>query len=190
MRPNDRYVKIWWIKMVCMTGQGGRLFEAGRLWNFHRFQHVYYVYFVTKQWMLVTKREEVTEQGFCKILWRKLRPRGILLLVFIQFQFQSHCHSSGWGGGWALIWVWLGGGGGGVWGWGWALIRRWALIRDWALIPINTVVLKLSGRVGLIFSSFNPCPSFPSAATDDRKQFQWLNMVLKNKTGTLFLKLN
>ena len=82
--------------------------------------------------MLITKREEVTEQGFCKILWRKLRPRGILLLVFIQFQFQSHCHSSGLGGGWALIWVWLGGGGGGVWGWGWALIRRWALIRGWA----------------------------------------------------------
>ena len=37
--------------------------------------------------MLITKREEVTEQGFCKIL----RPRGRLLLEFI--------HSSGWGGG-------------------------------------------------------------------------------------------
>ena len=33
--------------------------------------------------MLITKREEVTKQGF--------RPRGILLLEFI--------HSSGWGGG-------------------------------------------------------------------------------------------
>ena len=41
--------------------------------------------------MLITKREEVTKQGFCKILWRKLRPRGSLLLEFI--------HSSGWGGG-------------------------------------------------------------------------------------------
>ena len=30
-------------------------------------------------------------QGFCKILWRKLRPQGSLLLEFI--------HSSGWGGG-------------------------------------------------------------------------------------------
>ena len=39
--------------------------------------------------MLITKREEVTKQGFCKILWRKLRPRGSLLLEFI--------HSSGWG---------------------------------------------------------------------------------------------
>ena len=35
--------------------------------------------------MLITKREEVTKQGFCKILWRKLLPRG--------------SHSSGWGGG-------------------------------------------------------------------------------------------
>ena len=40
--------------------------------------------------MLIRKREEKTEQGFCKILWRKLRPRGSLLLEFI--------HSSGWGG--------------------------------------------------------------------------------------------
>ena len=41
--------------------------------------------------MLITKREEVTKQGFCKILWRKLHPRGSLSLEFI--------HSSGWGGG-------------------------------------------------------------------------------------------
>ena len=40
--------------------------------------------------MLMIKREEVTKQGFCKILWRKLRPLGSLLLEFI--------HSSGWGG--------------------------------------------------------------------------------------------
>ena len=43
-----------------------------------------YVYFATK-------REEVTKQDFCKILWRKLRPRESLLLEFI--------YSSGWGGG-------------------------------------------------------------------------------------------
>ena len=30
--------------------------------------------------MLITKHEEVTKQGFCKILWRKLHPRGSLLL--------------------------------------------------------------------------------------------------------------
>ena len=41
--------------------------------------------------MLITKREEVTQQGFCIMLWRKLRPRESLLLEFI--------HSSGWGGG-------------------------------------------------------------------------------------------
>ena len=41
--------------------------------------------------MLIIKREEVTKQGFCKILRRKPRPRGSLLLEFI--------HSSGWGGG-------------------------------------------------------------------------------------------
>ena len=62
----------------------GRLFEAGHLLNFHHFQQVKYVYFATK-------REEVTKQGFCKILWRKLRSRGSLLLEFI--------HSSGWDGG-------------------------------------------------------------------------------------------
>ena len=43
--------------------------------------------------MLITKHEEVTKQGFCKI--RQLRPRGSLLLEFI--------HSSGWGGGECLF---------------------------------------------------------------------------------------
>ena len=34
-----------------------------------------------------------------------------------------------------------------------------------------------------MFSIFNPCPSWPSVATDlDRKQFQCLNIVLHNKT--------
>ena len=41
--------------------------------------------------MLITKREEVTKQDFCKILGRKLPPRGSLLLELI--------HSSGLGGG-------------------------------------------------------------------------------------------
>ena len=41
--------------------------------------------------MVITKREEVTKQGFCKIRWRKLRTRGSLFLEFI--------HSSGCGGG-------------------------------------------------------------------------------------------
>ena len=41
--------------------------------------------------MLITQSEEVTKQGFWKILGRKLRRRGSLLLEFI--------HSSKWGGG-------------------------------------------------------------------------------------------
>ena len=36
--------------------------------NFHHFQQVKYVYFATKQQKLITKREEVTKQDFCKIL--------------------------------------------------------------------------------------------------------------------------
>ena len=35
--------------------------------------------------MVTKKREDVTKQGFCKILWRKLRLRESLLLVLIQF---------------------------------------------------------------------------------------------------------
>ena len=31
----------------------------------------------------------------------------------------------------------------------------------WALVRINKVVLKLSEKVGPIFSSFNPFPSLP-----------------------------
>ena len=45
--------------------------------------------------MLITKREEVTKQGLCKILLRKLGPRGSLLLEVI--------HSSGLGGGERLL---------------------------------------------------------------------------------------
>ena len=43
-----------------------------------------------------------------------------------------------------------------------------------------------------IFASFNLCPSFSPFATEDRKQFQCLNIVLNNKTRPLhvFLELN
>ena len=43
--------------------------------------------FCNKTINAITKREEVTKQGFCKIRRRKLRPRGSLLLLLIQFQF-------------------------------------------------------------------------------------------------------
>ena len=41
--------------------------------------------------LILTKREEVTKQGFCITLWVKRRPRLSLFLEFI--------HPSGWGGG-------------------------------------------------------------------------------------------
>ena len=36
------------------------------------------------------------------------------------------------------------------------------------------------------FNFFNPCPSLPSVSTNGKKHFQCLNMVLNNKTGSLF----
>ena len=45
-------------------------------------------------------------------------------------------------------------------------------------------------NVGPTVSSLNPCPSLPSVATDDRQQFQCLNIVLLNKTGSLFAEFN
>ena len=45
-------------------------------------------------------------------------------------------------------------------------------------------------KVGLAFSIFNPCPSLPPVATDDREQFQSLNVVLNDKTEPLFLEFN
>ena len=75
------------------------------------------------------------------MLWRKLRPRGSLLLEFI--------HSSGGSGGEHLFefdWEW--GGGGRLFEAGRLLTfsafrmgaySMWALIRGWALIRINTV---------------------------------------------------
>ena len=47
--------------------------------------------------MEITKLEDETKQGFCKILWRKLRLRGILLLALIQFFRLGG--ERGWGGG-------------------------------------------------------------------------------------------
>ena len=46
--------------------------------------------------MVITKREHATKQGFCKILWRKLRLRESLLLVLIQF-------FGGWRGKWGGV---------------------------------------------------------------------------------------
>ena len=48
--------------------------------------------------MVTTKREDVKKQGFCKILWRKLRLRWSLLLVLIQFLGGVRGKGVGWGG--------------------------------------------------------------------------------------------
>ena len=109
--------------------------------------------------MLITKRKEVTKQGFCKTFWRKLRPRGSLLLEFI--------HSSGWGGGERLfefdweeegVGAYLGGGG-------------LALIPGWALIRINTVFAFLPVRLeGSKKLEFN-CWSHPPETRDSEYEF-------------------
>ena len=44
---------------------------------------------------------------------------------------------------------------------------------------LHALYLNLKRLAGPTFSSFNPCPSLHSAATDDRKQFQCLNYTLK-----------
>ena len=46
------------------------------------------------------------------------------------------------------------------------------------------------GKVGPIFSSFNPFPSLPSVAKDARKQFRCRKIVFNNKTRPLFLEFN
>ena len=102
--------------------------------------------------MLIRKREEVTKQGFCKILWRKLGHRGSLLLEFIRSLGLLNLFTQVGGVGWALIWVWLGGGGGGRLFEAGRLLTfsafrmgacsRWALIRCWVLIRISVYKLK------------------------------------------------
>ena len=49
--------------------------------------------------------------------------------------------------------------------------------------------LKLE-KVFPTFTTFRPCPSLPSVAMDDRKQFQCLNIVQNNKIGALLLEFN
>ena len=48
------------------------------------------------------------------------------------------------------------------------------------LIARNAFKLE---KVGPAFSLFNPFPSLPPVATDDREQFQFLNIVLNDKTS-------
>ena len=62
--------------------------------------------------MVITKWEDVTKQGFSKILWRKLCLPWSLLLVIIQFLGGGRGNGVGWE--WVLISVWVGIEGGGL----------------------------------------------------------------------------
>ena len=97
--------------------------------------------------MVINKREDVTKQGFCKILWRKLRTSGkSLISTYLKF-FRVGGTRKGVGAYLSLR--------GGRWGGGgrsfeagrllhFSALRmgaysRWALIWGWVLIRINTV---------------------------------------------------
>jgi len=57
------------------------------------------------------------------------------------------------------------------------------------LLIFENIASKLE-KIGPIFSSFNPFPSLPSVATDNRKQFQCRKIVFNNKARPLFLEFN
>ena len=57
------------------------------------------------------------------------------------------------------------------------------------LVIFAGISLKLE-KLEPTFSSFYPCAFMSSVATDDRKQFQYLNIALNNNTGPLFLEFN
>ena len=47
-----------------------------------------------------------------------------------------------------------------------------------------------TGQFFQVSIHFHPFPSMPSVATDDRKQFQYLQIVFNNKTRSLVLEFN
>ena len=51
------------------------------------------------------------------------------------------------------------------------------------------MALKLE-KIAPTFSSSNPYPSVSFFASDNRKDFLCLNIILNNKTGPLFLEFN
>ena len=63
------------------------------------------------------------------------------------------------------------------------------LIIIFFLVIFENIASKLE-KIAPIFSSFNPLPSVPSVATDDRKQFQCRKIVFSNKARSLFLEFN
>ena len=119
--------------------------------------------------MVATKSEDVTKQGFCKILWRKLRLREGLLL-----SYWSLCGRE-WGGGGCLfeagrLLTFSAFRMGAYW--------RWALIRGWALIRINTVKKKDSKRNSSNFA-------LDKFWTRERSILFRTNEAIKKSVGTL-----
>ena len=58
--------------------------------------------------MVIPKREDVTKQGCCKILSRKLRLRGSLFLVLIKFCWVGGGRGVGFGCGRLFEFEWKG----------------------------------------------------------------------------------
>ena len=135
--------------------------------------------------MVMTKLKDVTKQGSCKILWRKLRLQGSLLLVLIQFF---------WGGGW------VGGVGVGVVaylslseigrevGWGGRLFEtghlltfsafRMGAYSRWALLRINAVVWKM------FYVSLPHSPSYPLEEEGWGKETDDISVLARSKSKT------
>ena len=57
------------------------------------------------------------------------------------------------------------------------------------LVIFENVASKLE-KIGPIFSSFNPFPSFPSVTKNDRKQFQCRKIDFNNKARPSLLEFN
>ena len=85
--------------------------------------------------MVITKREDVTKQGFCKTLKKTPSSEKSLITTYSFFLFWVG-GEMGWDG--VGVGVYLSLTGKEV-DWSWALIRGWALAGGLALIPINKV---------------------------------------------------
>ena len=57
----------------------------------------------------------------------------------------------------------------------------------WIAWHWKTAILE---KIGNFFSSLNPFPSMPSVATEDRKQLQYIQIVLNNKTWSLVFEFS
>ena len=58
------------------------------------------------------------------------------------------------------------------------------------LVFLFVEIASKLAKFSLTFSSFNPFPSLPSVATNDRKQNKHHNIVLNSKPRPLFLEFS